>query len=657
LVVVVAWGHVVSEANDLFPGPLPPNPYFVPSEALTLYVMLPTTVLATLIVFWAPGIAAVLRLARADAFGPALLKAFAIAFLVHVGAASLLKVASPGGAAPGAFRWLILVTAAIAALVCLVGGRKEPLLETSAPRADARLLWMLFAVFAGTILLLPILFWQDMNPDGLEAFTTGRSLRSHLLPRLPTGEQPGLNLGMISMAYPVHWFMELFGVIESAARLPILLYASLILAGIVALAEWGRAKPLTPTQMGIVVLNTAVFVVAMAFNDTYHPYSADIASPANIDILSVGFLLGTVYFFWSGELAWFLVFALLAHATRPTGVMVLVLWTLGVALASRPLFLARWRWLAGALLACIGVTVVLEQVVALVTGIHPGAETLGILDRMRYLTVTDVRRFAFVLVPCGVVPVLSMFLWKRQDALCRCIVLVSAAYFAFFFSLAFTALHHFALVMVLPVVVFARMLTAGVLGSAWQPAAVVAGLVCLVASLPASFAVDRSVRDLGRVTRFDIGDYEGDYAGYRAAFAQKGLLEALFLPHWQAEDPGAERVGSPWPQVHYASRTAKVGHEGNYWVRPAGEPTPEGFSRIAGNDTATLYVRDFARWEHDRTHPPPVEFRSPVYEIPRETLFKQWGVPAGNYDLDLRALAEMLHLLPPASPTAGPEEG
>jgi hypothetical protein len=116
-------------------------------------------------------------------------------------------------------------------------------------------------------------------------------------------------------------------------------------------------------------------------------------------------------------------------------------------------------------------------------------------------------------------------------------------------------------------------------------------------------------------------------------------------------------VGSPWPQIHYANRTAKADREANYWVRPAGEAAPEGFARIIGNDTATLYVRDFARWEHDRTHPPPVKFRSPIYEIPRETLFKQWGVPAGNYDLDLRALAEMLLLLPPASPPGEPEEG
>ena len=70
---------------------------------------------------------------------------------------------------------------------------------------------------------LPIIFWQDFNPDGLEALSMGRSLFEYLLPMLPTGDVAGFSVGMNSNAYPVNWFIAWIGPVEAAARLPALL--------------------------------------------------------------------------------------------------------------------------------------------------------------------------------------------------------------------------------------------------------------------------------------------------------------------------------------------------------------------------------------------------------------------------------------------------
>ncbi|MEP7348301.1 MAG: hypothetical protein ABI877_23750, partial [Gemmatimonadaceae bacterium] len=57
-----------------------------------------------------------------------------------------------------------------------------------------------FLIFV-TAILLPRLVWQDLNPDGTELLTMGRSLASHAFARLPTGEIPGISLGMVTIAY------------------------------------------------------------------------------------------------------------------------------------------------------------------------------------------------------------------------------------------------------------------------------------------------------------------------------------------------------------------------------------------------------------------------------------------------------------------------
>jgi hypothetical protein len=269
-------------------------------------------------------------------------------------------------------------------------------------------------------------------------------------------------------------------------------------------------------------------------------------------------------------------------------------------------------------------------------GVPIEAGTLTIARRLRFLRFDDVSRFLWVIVPAGILPAASFFSYRALDESARILLLVGIAYFAFFYVLAFTALHHFAPVMVIPVVLFWRLRLQRERRGAWVAASALAALTAMVLSLPASFAVDRKMRELGRSTEYRVGDYAGDFDEYRVAYRHKDILNELFRPVWQVEDPSTEMVGSPWVQIHYAASSGWPAGSINYLVIPAVADPPSGFTSIASDTAVALYVRDTARWRRDAHTPPGTDFRSPIYRVPKETLFPIWGIAAGTYGLDLR---------------------
>lgn len=56
-----------------------------------------------------------------------------------------------------------------------------------------------------------------------------------------------------------------------------------------------------------------------------------------------------------------------------------------------------------------------------------------------------------------------------------------------------------------------------------------------------------------------------------------------------------------------------------------------------------MYARDPTQVRSDRYQELNTEYRSLIYDIPRETLFRHWGSPSGNYDL---SIAGALGLIP-----------
>ncbi|MGD8278648.1 MAG: hypothetical protein PVH00_11505, partial [Gemmatimonadota bacterium] len=614
ILLIVLFGARVARVSALYPDALPENPYFVPGHLFLLYVATPLLLLAALVVFIAPGLLLVRTFGRTRQVAPLFLKGTLVAFLVNIavlGALKLIRPAPGAGVHAAALFGLNIVAWALLAVRSLRGAAGD---EREAAGATRRWAWLIAIPVIAAILLLPVLFWQDLNPDGLEALTGGRSLAWFALPRFPDGETPGLNLGMITSSYPIHWFIALFGLTDAAGRLPVLLYAPMIWAGLVALIEVRAPRRLSAGEELALVAALAVFVAALGFNDTYHAYSTDIASPANIDFLAMAGVLATLYFFWNDEPGWFLSAALLTHLTRPTGLMLLGLLGVGVFLLDRERLRPRLLLIGTAIALMMVWTVGFEKLLPRLIDISIDSGAGQVAGRFRYLRFDHFQRLLWVVIPAGILPALALPQLRRQDNVARVLSLMTVAYFGVFYVIAFTALHHFAPATLFLIVVFWRLALKSPATARRTAVTVAAAALALWLSLPRSMALDRTMRPIGAETVWNEGDYGGGYDEYRRAYDHKALLLELFKPFWEVADPGAEFIGSPWLQIRYG-RHGAIRPETNYVVQPLGDPAPAGFTRLAADSAAALWVRDLDRWRADRFQRRDTEWQSPALRV------------------------------------------
>ncbi len=96
------------------------------------------------------------------------------------------------------------------------------------------------------------------------------------------------------------------------------------------------------------------------------------------------------------------------------------------------------------------------------------------------------QRWLFLFVPCGIVPTLALFDWKRLDPPARALAATTIAYFVAFYIQAQTKLHYFApsMVMPLPVLCRSRWLAESSSRRLVLPAATAGGVVAALLSLP-----------------------------------------------------------------------------------------------------------------------------------------------------------------------------
>jgi hypothetical protein len=639
---LIVFGGVPGKAADLFIEVLPTNPYFVPSHAPLLYLATPSVVLMAVFLFLSPGLAVVAALNAADSAAAWLIKGFSASLVMQAATSTVVKLAVDGKVDQRVFL-AAGVALAIASLALLVWRVKEgkirrwPLPDQ---RERRRAILFLATAAAVVIALLPIIFWQDLNDDGVEALEMGRSLSWFLVPRFLDGSGfIGLGIGMLPMAFPIHWFNVVFGPIEASARLPVALYVPALFAALIALIEVRAPRRLHVHEEGVLLLGVGLFLLVLGYNASYDNYFADLASPATFEVFTVFTLVAMFYGLWKGELFWFLLFASLAFTARPTGILFLGLIGVSVAVAAPA---ERWRairYVGAALGMFILVYVVYER------WYYPwaSASSVGYLstgssvNRFAYIQLDDIRRFAYWIVPCGIAPALAMFWFRKQDPLSRSLTIVTAGYFSVFYFPAFTNVHHFAPAMILPVVVYWR-LALQQTDRRWTTSVALIGILVSVGlSLPGHFEVNRTMRKIGLTMAFRVGDYEGTAPEYRLSIQAQKALRILFGSEADVPDPSKEQVWGAhlW---YYASKSQVTVADANYLVLPPGDPAPSPFTLLAQNDLAWIYVRDQDQLAADRFQTLRTDYRSPVYDIPREGLFWWMGVPAGHYDVHLAEL-------------------
>lgn len=615
-----------------------------------LYFVTPLIVMASVITLLAPGMLIVLAGNGAGTPGELLLKGFAVAYVLHFLTTTAAKTVAGTALDPAGFMLLLSVSLfATYGLLVLRARRTPGLLGLFAdPQNRTQLYWLLAIPFLFVIALLPAIFWQDLNADGFEAMEIGRTLSNAVLPVFPTeAGTMGLGIGMVPMAYPIHWYIMLFGPIEAATRLPMVLYTVVVFAGLLAFIEYRAPRRMRGYEQAALLTAIAGYVTAMSFNSGYDNYFTDMSSPPAFETLTLLLITGGAYFLWRGRHAWFLLFSVLGFLARPTMLLVVVLLGAGIWVSARERRRSSLQIIAVAIALWVALLLGYEHLFlpAISGGSSPDYTSAGILNRFQYLTFTDLQRFLYAAAPTGILPALALFAYRWQDPLARCITLVSAGYFLVFYIPAFTSLHHFVPVMVLPLIVLWRLILDRT-DSAW-PALASAGSAVLFIwlSLPQHHDINRTFRDIGSRTDYLVGDYRGDFAAYREAILGAGNLNAFFRPEWKVTDPARELVGG-YQQLYYARHEDPPAADTTYLVLPAGATPPAGFEQVADTATGSAWVRSTAAWEADRYHPPATGFRSPLYAISRETSFYFMGIPAGNYDINLATFPLLWRIFP-----------
>ena len=181
------------------------------------------------------------------------------------------------------------------------------------------------------------------------------------------------------------------------------------------------------------------------------------------------------------------------------------------------------------------------------------------------------------------------------------------------FVQAWTSLHQFTPVMVLPAIIFWRVYLAAPGGvQRWLlPALAVTSALSLFLSLPRHFQVNQAVREFGEATVYGVGDYDG---GYERAVRAGGSLYALLPRDYRLQYPV-----QPWGADHhslifYATRQKRSGVPVNYLVQGLDEPAPRQFTKVMAREGIAVYVLDLEVWRRDRERELPRVVVSPLYE-------------------------------------------
>jgi hypothetical protein len=614
--------------------------YFSIDHAGLLYVQLPLVFLTALYFWLAPGLMLTLTLSNPRRVTTLLAHAFLASFAVQAAATTLGKLLGPLPLERSVFL-AVSFTLGLAAWLGLwiAGRRKQLLLSLSVPNKRRAIVITLMPVVA-LITLLPFIFWQDFNPDGLEACTVADSLSWHYLPQLPTDAGfISIGTGLIAQAFLYHPFVMMFGAIEAGVRLPLLLLLPVLFSLLVELIEWKSRMPLQWPHELLLVAGLAVFVVAMSFNASYDPYFADISSPTVQEAMTALAMVGILFALTANSSAALIGFSVLAVFSRPTGLLFMLMLLPAVVL-TMPGYRKKWLLrLAVAIMVSMGL-IALYQAVYLPWAFPAelaASSGDGALSRLRYLTLFDVKRAAFLIFPAGIAPALALLFFPRQDALARLVTLLTVAYFTFFYLLAFVAMHHFTPAMLLPLIVFWRLFL-GLPESRQKIVYAAAAAMAVLAfgvSLPNHFTVNRTASTIGARIAFLSDDSDQELTRH---MAQADLLNEVARYEWWVQDPAREYIGSPLALVYYADRTGPVTANHNYIILPDTALPPPDTEKIKTQAGATLYVRNLDTLYRDRYHDFEVNYMSPLYFIPRSTLFEYWGAPQKNYDVDIKQI-------------------
>ena len=607
----------------------PTSPYLTTDAFWLLRCWIPLVSLAAFALVLSPGLLGVAALGTARTVTDWLGQGFALSLVLVSVSAALADAAMGEGVRGVGFAGVCLALSVLGVVATALRPDASAATWRMAVERREVLATSAVIVLGGLALLAPKIHWETFNGDGAHTFLAAKLLLFQPLPFWPDQAGaisgfPGLNTHLC--LYPASWFIRLFGEYEAAVRLPMFLAMPWLFAGLVSAIEVVHDRILRGRDLWGLWLGVVAFTLTLAFNATYDPYSSDIALPAAQDILLMALWLFTVVLFLERRLGWMAFYAALTFSIAANGLLMLAFWIVAAVLCIRPVPV---RAVAGLVAAIVGVGVATAFAPAVLEAFGqpaPGSEhgLSALLRRFAFIQLTDLRRFLFVVVPCGILPAIALVAWRRQDGVARAFGLFTLGYFAFFYFQAYVSLHYFVPVMVTPLVVFWRTeLWTGF--ERWRGAAVAAaGLLACWLALPQHGAVTTAARQIGAALEDRLPGYEMlDPAAIRRA----DLLHALLPSDWRPEVPHESYGGSPLAWYYY-SRRADVSRTADaaYVIDAPG--LSEGGRVLRADPAAALYLADPARLESHRALRPGTPAGGTLYDIPRSMLFL--GMPADD---------------------------
>jgi hypothetical protein len=599
------------------------NAYWQPSHFALLYLGVPLLAMSACVLSLAPGLVLSAAFSRPRNLGEWLMHGFALSLSTLPIATGFAHGLSDGALSRSAFvaTWFI-VTGLCAALLVWRARTNQAGAILSKIRTT-QLAPMLLVPALICAVLAPKFLWENLNGDGAHAFEASRLLLTQALPFWNPAAGDVANWpGTTSMlfTYPTSWFIQLFGPVEAAARLPVLLYLICVFGAVAALAQLARGRDLTLLEGLLVWAALFVYTVALGYSGTYSPYSADLALPGTQDTLVVVCFLGFILAAERQSAAWLSLWGLFTFLTLPNGILLMAIWWVATLLVWRPVPIRMLAIIAAIGIGCVLVSILFPKLVVAFGAFGPGRElkTGNLLDRFNYVQLTQLKRFLYVILPCGIVPALALGFWRRQDNLSRTITLVTAAYFAVTYIQAYASLHYYVPAMLLPLAVFWREDWVDLARRRMLLAATALGcIVALFFSWPENAAPYLAAREVGTAIDDRVGGYEVSSA---AQFRASALLNKLMPPDWDASVPRRAHGGSALTWNFYAHVPDST--PPNYILQRVGDPARSGTWQLATDGEFNLFVVDSVIWQGHRNVRPHSPAGAQVYQIPRAVLFK-----------------------------------
>ncbi len=280
-----------------------PNPHFIADFAILLYVWTPLVSMGTIIFMMAPGMALSLAFVKTEAFTTWLISSFAISLILVSATAAVIQelIEEPLDGISFFSTVSLLIALSVCCLVAANLRNAKPQRFHWRQFSDQQqtIVFLLLGPIFILIALSPKFYWENFNGDGAHTFEAARLLLNIPLPFFEaaaggTATFPGMTSFLF--IYPASWFVRLFGEIEYAVRLPLLLYLPLIYALVSALVQHGRPFRQNVIRDLLIWGALSVYTLALGYSATYNPFFADIALPATQDTLLMVCFLSFVLF-------------------------------------------------------------------------------------------------------------------------------------------------------------------------------------------------------------------------------------------------------------------------------------------------------------------------------------------------------------------------